>query len=452
MILLPLLAIDTHPTALQRKGDAALGAKQYQLASDFYRQSAEAYAKRGDPNTAKILKERALRYGTTIRWFVKRRTFRTGILAIHEPTFGCYVGANIEREEKTRSPKVFNKLTGKHHAIYFRYRAYGMPFPKDNAAMLKRAQSGLQIAFEPSSLAKVRDDDYLRRFAQDCRKSGIPIFLRFASEFNGTWTPYSGDPEAYKRAFRTVAKVMHATAPNVAMVWCPNEIPEAPIDRYYPGREAVDWVGVNFYSVIYNDANRSRGAEWRWPTDQLDYVYRKYASRHPMMIGEWAATHMSSVDRVPRPDFAVRKIRQLYRTLPLLYPNVKAVHWLSYNALKFARGGRQLNDYSLFDSAPVAKIYGQEVSRDWYLDTVMDGRVPGAWREVRSPDRIPAGAQVAISFRSYDPASRVTVTADGRNVYADKKEAVAEFDAVAAKKWTAVVTDSTGKVAGQSVR
>ncbi|RYG33964.1 hypothetical protein EON81_16855 [bacterium] len=451
-MLFPLaLSLQTHPSIYQRKGDAALASGKYQVASDLYRKGSEGYAKQGDLNASKILREKSLRYGTTIRWFKRKRIFRTGPLAIHEPTFGCYLGVNIEREEATKTPQAFNDLVGKHHATFFRYRAYGMPFPKREALELKRAKSGMQIAFEPLSLDKVRDDAYLRAFANDCRDSGIPIFLRFASEFNGAWTPYHRDPEAYKTAFRTVARVMHSIAPNVAMVWCPNEIPEAPIERYYPGKEAVDWVGVNFYSVIYNDADRSRGAEWRWPTDQLDYVYRKYATRHPIMVGEWAATHMSSVDRAARPDFAMRKIRQFYATLPLLYPNVKAVHWLSFNALKFARGERQLNNYSLFDDGSVANAYYGEIASDWYLENVPAERAPESWREVPAGSTLAPGDQVAVFFRSYGP-TRLTVKADGKTVYSAWSEPVAQFEALKAAKWEAVLIDAKGKVAGRSRR
>ncbi|CAN5606583.1 hypothetical protein BH11ARM2_BH11ARM2_30020 [soil metagenome] len=452
IIIASLLAISTHPSVYQRQADAALAQGSYQAASDLYQKASLGYAAKGDPNAAVILRERSLRYGTTIRWFVRRPVEgASGPLAVHEPVAGCYLGANIEREEATHDPQAFNNLVQKHHAMFFRYRAYSVAFPKREAEYLGHAKSGMQIAFEPSSLAKVRDNDYLRRFALDCRNSGIPIFLRFASEFNGLWTPYHADPEAYKAAFRTVAGVMHRTASNVAMVWCPNEIPQEPIDRYYPGQTAVDWVGVNFYSVIYNDADRSRGAEWRWPTDQIDYVYRKYSGRHPIMVGEWAATHLSSVDHVERPDFAIRKIRQFYAVAPLLYPRLKAINWLSFNALKYARGDRQLNNYSLYDSDPVASAYAAEVHRDWYVDRV-GGNAIYRWVELGPKEKPKTGDHIAIYFRSYDPAARLTVKADDKTISTDGGEAVTEFDAPDATRWEATLNDSKGKPAGRSNR
>jgi hypothetical protein len=277
------------------------------------------------------------------------------------------------------------------------------------------------------------------------------MFLRFASEMNGDWTPYHSDPDAYKFAFRHVAKVMHQEAPNVAMVWCPNEIPEAPIDKYYPGVDAVDWVGVNFYAEIYNNADRSRGAEWRWPTDQIDYVYRKYSDRHPIMVGEWAATHRSTVDNRDRPDFAERKIQQFYRTIPLLYPRMKAVNWLSFNALNYAQGDRQLNNYSLYDNPAVAQAYRLAVTTDdYYLDHIGDTG-PMRWRKLKSGDKIASGSRMALYVRSYDPDPEAEFSVGGLS---QKKTVVGRIDILAPTsagpvQLRAVVRDHLGRVAGK---
>jgi Glycosyl hydrolase family 26 len=411
--LLVILLGDGNASLVRRKADSLLAASKFQAASEMYAKASAMYNRLGDPNAGKVLRETALRYNTSVRVFIAEPAPTSPArLAKFEPAIGCYVGANIEREEATRDPQAFNNLVGKHHALFFRYRKYGVPFPTAEARYLSHAHSGMQIAFEPSRLSDVRDDRYLRQFASDARQSGIPIFIRFASEMNGSWTPYHDDPQAYIAAFRLVARVMHKTAPNVAMVWCPNEIPEVPIDRYYPGVDAVDWVGVNFYSVIYNDADRSRGAEWRWPTDQVAYVYNKYAARHPIMVGEWAASHRSTMDRYDRPDFASLKIQQFYRTAPLLYPRLKAISWLSFNALKYAQGDRQLNNYSLYDSDAVAKAYGQSISDTYFVDRI-GGQASVRWRELRDLDTIPPGAKLAVYVRSYQPVPTLESTIDG---------------------------------------
>jgi len=412
--LLAVVALSENASMARRKADALLAASKYQAASEMFAKASAMYYRLGDPNAGKVLREYSDRYRTVIRLYVAETSSPDSTsLAKFEPANGCYIGANIEREEATRDPQAFNNLIGKHHAMFFRYRRYGVGFPVDEARYLSHAKSGIQIALEPKDLSQVRDDAYLRKFALDARQSGIPIFLRFASEMNGNWTPYHKDPSAYIAAFRLVARVMHEQAPNVAMVWCPNEIPEAPIERYYPGEDAVDWVGVNFYSMIYNDADRTRGAEWRWPTDQIAYVYNKYSRRHPIMVGEWAATHRSTIDSYDRPDFATLKIQQLYRSVPLLFPRLKAINWLSFNALKYARGDRQLNNYSLFDNDDVAKAYSANVSDSYFVDRI-NGASPYRWRELRDGDAVTAGTRMAMYVRSYQPVPKVEWSIGGQ--------------------------------------
>lgn len=108
---------------------------------------------------------------------------------------------------------------------------------------------------------------------------GVAVYLRFAHEMNGTWYAWGQQPTAYIAAFRTVAAAVHKTAPLTAMVWAPNygggypfaggpylarpgsrdfamldtnhdgRLTQAddPYTPYYPGDDAVDWIGVSIY-------------------------------------------------------------------------------------------------------------------------------------------------------------------------------------------------------------
>lgn len=366
----PLVAafIVQGASAWKTKGESLLAQEKFQEASEAFMKASLAFDKNGDPNAAQILRERSLRYRTTIELFESMPTTKTP-LAKFEPASGMYLGANIEREENARTPSAFNRATGKGFP-YFTYKKYGNPFPAAFARELKTVNAALQIAWEPDSLDRVQDDKYLAGFSEAIRKSGIPVFVRFASEMNGSWVPYHGNPILYRVKFRLVADRIHEIAPNAAMVWSPNAIPEKPIDDYYPGSEYVDWVGVNFYSVMYNDADRSRAAEWRFPTDSIEYVYRKYSDRHPVMVAEWAASHRSSIESQDRPEFAQKKIREFFRTVPTKYPRLKAASWLSFNALKYAKSDRQLNNYSLLNSPSVLDAYREEVSSPYFLSQV----------------------------------------------------------------------------------
>jgi hypothetical protein len=443
----------------RRLADAYVAAGKYAQASEAFARASALYGKAGDPNAAKVLDLSARRYRTEIRLFAEvpttpgdARANWTGMRL--EPLTGCYLGANIEREDATRDYQAFNHLVGR-HAVFFMYRRYGVRFPNDQVRALRNARAALQIAFEPRSLTEVRDDAYLRQFAEDARRSGIPIFLRFASEMNGDWVAYGRDPAAYRAAFRLVSRVVRGIAPNVAMVWCPNETPERSIPSYYPGADAVDWVGVNFYSVLYNDGNRARAAEWKHPIDAIDFVYRTYARRHPMMIGEWAATHRSVLDDRNRPEFARTKIGQFYAALPRLYPRLKAVHWLSMNTLNHSRPDRQLNNFSLLDEPSVAGKYRTVTSSPYYLTEVVDGTQASPTRFVplRSGMTIRPGTRVSAFVRSYETNPTVRVVVDGRPALQTSESGpyeVALPNRAGTSRITYEVRDQAGHVAGRS--
>ncbi len=103
---------------------------------------------------------------------------------------------------------------------------------------------------------------------------GVSTIVRFAHEMNGSWYPWGQQPEAYVDAFRTVAEAVHEGAPASAMAWAPNEgsgYPftggahagddpaldtngdgeigpgDDPYAPYWPGDDAVDWVGMSLY-------------------------------------------------------------------------------------------------------------------------------------------------------------------------------------------------------------
>jgi hypothetical protein len=349
-----------------------------------------------------------------------------------EPVYGCYTGAFIDHEDSIhgtyrdeygtwrRDASAFNHLTGIHHAIFFMYLGYGRTFPAKFVTHMNDNGAAAQIAWEPDSLDQVQDDDYLHEFAREAKASHTPIFLRFASEMNGDWVPYNGNPAAYIAKFRLVAKVMHAEAPNVAMVWCPFETPVRTIADYYPGPDAVDWVGINIYSVPFWDNDPRRTAEWRNPADSLRFIYGKYAARHPIMICEYGASHRSSLDGVERADFARDKLGELYAALPRVYPRVKAVCWLSMNAIRHAIPGRQKNDYSLLGNDWVRQRYKEVVDDPYFLGAVSRGAPAAARKEtaaLRDGDTIHGKVPLSAWVKLYDDDPRVIWRVNGEERY-----------------------------------
>lgn len=299
--------------------------------------------------------------------------------AVHEPLYGCLIGAFIDQDSSLgdavkdgtgrprRMPAAFERVIGKPHASYFFYMGYRSRLPEDWIAKLRDEGKMVHIALEPNlGLDTVRDDEYLQRLATDLRASGARIFLRFASEMNGPWVGYGGNPAEYREKFRLVASKMHALAPNVAMVWCPYALPKQNIKNYYPGDEYVDWVGVNLYSVTYFNQDRRTPGRWTHPGDLLESVYTTYAARKPIMIGEYGATHHSNLESKSVADFAMGCVGALYSSLPRVYPRVKAVFYFNGNNMEIAE--KRNNNYAVTQEPSVLEVYRRAVAPPYFLE------------------------------------------------------------------------------------
>jgi hypothetical protein len=453
---------------LRRRADQAAAQGRFSEAAELYRKEAAIYRKNGDTNGAKVEEMKADRYSSSVKLFAHLPGARPWIpanLGKWEPPYGCYLGGFIDRDERLgepfndenfqthQNPDAFARLVGKKHASLFCYLAYGKKFPGRWVERMRQQRLAPHIAWEPNEgLGVVQGNTYLRQFALACAEARVPIFLRFASEMNGDWTAYHGDPATYKAKWILVAQTMRQLAPNVAMLWCVNSIPEKNIPDYYPGDEWVDWVGVNFYSVPFYDNERNRPGLADNPADTLKYIYGLYAKKKPIAIGEYGASHLSKVDNKDRSEWAAKKINELYASLPRLYPRVKMVDIFDMDNLKYAEPGRQLNNYSITDSDVVKEGYRRAVAPDYYLSRIGATARPTPIVSLTNGLAVPRGTlRISSWARCYADRFSVQYLLDGKPVgeviEPGPREMDIEIANPGAHKIAAIVKDDKGKVA-----
>lgn len=426
-------------------------------AARLNREQAALYRAKGLNDAAIIAGNDAGALESQVRLFVETPTTAQGAAdrttsATDEPVTGCYLGAFIDRDDTLgdpfyeadrsqtyRSPEQFMDATGRHLGSQFTYLAYGKPFPRAWAYRLKARGTIPHIAWEPTtsqqytsnarSLGEVRDDAYLREFAQQLRDFDFPVFIRFASEMNGFWTHsqygWNGDPALYRAKFRLVNRVLHEVAPRAATIWCVNNPPlnthlssGKPVSYldYYPGDDGCDWVGINFYSVPFHEDQLNQPAFDENPLALLDPIYQKFAARKPIAICEFAASHEANVDRKLRPEFAASRIRLVYGALPLLYPRVKLVDWFNLNSIRYRTAGKTPNNYLLTDNEQVLRAWQEVTLNRHYLQDFLDigDPIPPVYRELRG-QRIPLPTRIGVWARNFGPDGTVYFGIDGKS-------------------------------------
>ncbi|MCL1873741.1 MAG: stalk domain-containing protein [Clostridiales bacterium] len=297
-------------------------------------------------------------------------------LAKYEPARGCYLGAYVYQDELIKGDMAtFNELTGKKHASFFRYFGYKQGSFTDLRNWLKKVKNvdaAPHLAVEPNrGLDEVLDDEYLHELATILAEVEGPVFLRWASEMNGDWSAYSGDPQKYIQKWRLVHDVMEKIAPDVIMVWTVFTFPQRNILSYYPGDKYVDWVGVNIYNVIYHNDNINDVASHEDPLQLLDYVYNTFSPRKPIQISEYGVTHYTVTDKNYYIDFAVQKLTRMYDGIKNRYPRVKSIFYFDVNNLVNAPEGRQINNYAVTDEPVILDTYKRLIADPYFLSSVI---------------------------------------------------------------------------------
>jgi len=289
-----------------------------------------------------------------------------------EPVQGTYLGAYVLQDTLINgSMSEFNRLTGKKHASFFLYSGYGHQFPQQWFDDVEEAGAVPHLAWEPNrGLDEIKDNAYLRDFAKKLSSTGVPVFLRFASEMNGTWAPYSGNPKEYIEKWRLVHDVMAEEAPNVIMVWTVFTFPTATVTDYYPGDDYVDWVGVNIYNVIYHNNDINSPAAHEDPLELLDFVYNTFSRKKPIQISEFGVTHYTITDSKHYQSFAIDKLSRMYTGIRSKYPRVKSIFYFDVNNLINAPIDRRINNYALTDNMDILSNYSNLIDDENFLSDI----------------------------------------------------------------------------------
>lgn len=199
------------------------------------------------------------------------------------------------------------------------------------------------------------------------------FLVRFAPEMNGSWVSWGQQPEAYVAAFRTVADAVHQATDQAAMTWAPaygagypygraygavdpsgtrdpgaldtdgdGDVDDAddPYGPYFPGEDAVDWVGLTLYhfgeqqefgdnTTPSADDFSERLAERRAYASDVDRepFYDRFASEQTPMVVETSALYNPGRDGDSELSIKQTWWRSVFEATTD-HPAIGAISWL----------------------------------------------------------------------------------------------------------------------------
>ena len=133
-------------------------------------------------------------------------------------------------------------------------------------------------------------DYYIEAFARKLRDLQGPVFLRFAHEMDNPHYPWSEDgkvdPDTFVHAWRRMVNICQQQgASNVVFVYNPWR--GDALGKYYPGDDAVDWIGL----TLLNYGKASGDGEW-YDFESLygEFHHHVLAYDKPVMLAEFGST------------------------------------------------------------------------------------------------------------------------------------------------------------------
>jgi len=249
-----------------------------------------------------------------------------------------------------------------------------------SAGQARAAGAVLIVTLEPwGGLASATDAAVadLAQLLAGFGADGVPTIVRFAHEMNGSWYPWSQDPDRYVATFRRVADIVHATAPTAAMLWAPNQgdgYPytggasgakagsaasraldtnrdgrlgpgDDPYAPYWPGASYVDWVGISLYhwgttypwgaNVVPAPGKFRQLITGSAPSDKASTpdFYADYAERYdkPLAVVETAAFFRPGGGGAPEPAIKSAWLAQVFSAdTRSRFPLLRIVNWFEW--------------------------------------------------------------------------------------------------------------------------
>ncbi|PIQ89977.1 MAG: hypothetical protein COV72_00250 [Candidatus Omnitrophica bacterium CG11_big_fil_rev_8_21_14_0_20_42_13] len=273
------------------------------------------------------------------------------VLAFNMPNFaegnaeiGIYLGTPLPTKDALIN---FESSIGKDISSVLFYQGwnsgYAPAFPlqylNDNVRDHEGASTNtsLQVTLEPyvnlSNIINGSYDNYLKNYAAAMKQWGTEVRFRFAHEMiqddnpaTGGWYPWQDNPADYTAAFQHIHDIVinEVGANNVKFVWSPNHHLSDPaiLEKYYPGDQYVDWIGLDGYNWGYATASEPWGY-WASFDDIFYDIYQSIIQNpqifgiKPMMIGEFASAEGTLKDEWILDAF--QKIKDEYAQLEAFY-------------------------------------------------------------------------------------------------------------------------------------
>ena len=253
----------------------------------------------------------------------------------YEPESGIYTGAYVQKDDNIQGDLLaYESLVGQKQTFkVFTYQ----PDVGINKQDILRCIAQKKTPYIKLLLGSDYDLTPLYQFIFDMKESyHTPIFIEL---YPLTEKDYS--ISMYKETYQRAYEILHKYLNDIVVVWSTDETRAMDMALYYPGNSYVDWAGINVYIPRYKNGERY----FYQGTNSLDYWYKSFQYKKPMLISALAISHFSRIDHTYTIEETRDQLSLFYGTVLEAYPRLKGMIYMDVDMAQLSNKGQE--DYRL---------------------------------------------------------------------------------------------------------
>ncbi len=298
-------------------------------------------------------------------------------LSKYEPEVGCYLGAYVLSNKAIDfSMDRFEQAVDKKHCIYLYNMELTDEFPSNWILSCVSKNRIPLLAVRPASKGEpLAYDKYLmEQFAKRSAEYSFPLMINFYADPKSL----NVNPTEYIEFYRKVRQVFRSLAPNVAFVFSVSGQNVYDSQKYYPGDDYVDWVGLSLLDKITPDSGYSPST-----LKQLEFFYNLFQRQKPIMLTRLGVSHYSTSDHVYHTQEAAERIDEVMSTI-IAMPRIKAFVYMDVNEIKLSDNNKG-DDYTITGETSLLEAYSTMAGRQWFISEYTKGGNNFVYENFSSP-------------------------------------------------------------------
>lgn len=253
----------------------------------------------------------------------------------YEPDTGIYTGAYVQWDKEVAGDILkYEALVGQKQTFkVFNYNAKEGISKQD----ILRCIAQRKVPYIKLILGTDYDLTPLYQMIFDLKESyKTPIFVEL---YPLTQKAYA--PDTYKETFQRGYEILHKYLSDVVIVWSCDDSQVGDWSVYYPGDRYLDWAGMNIYIPRYKEQLPYQYSAY----DKLDYWYKSFQDKKPMLLSGLAISHFSKIDHAYTIQDTVDKLQLFYHETLENYPRLKGIIYMDVNMAEYTSSGKE--DYTI---------------------------------------------------------------------------------------------------------